>query len=498
MFSKYFLLVCFYMVFVMVWYRPAVSFSIIKSLPGFSASLPFKLETGYIGVGDVEFFYYFIESERNPGEDPLMLWLTGGPGCSALSGLFFEIGKFLIVYFRYTMSRSYTLGFLKSVIITTYKLISILVEPSLSAEFSHVANIIFLDAPVGTGFSYSRTLQGFKSGDKMFANDGYNFLRKWLQSHPKFITNSLYLAGDSYSGMIVPIIAQAISDGTEDRDVPAINLKGYLLGNPRTDEKFEDNSKIPFYHRMALISDELYESAKMNCKEEYIEVDISNVKCAKDLQAISECTVHINEPHILEPDCPTDFIHLNSLVNNRKYFLETHEDYLHVPAEFPQFGCRNYNCYLCKVWATDITVQKALHIRKGTVREWVRCNRSLVYDKDVESAAGYHLYLNRKGYRALIYSGDHDTCVPYIGTESWIKSLNFSIVDDWKPWFVDGQVAGYSREYENNFTFATVKARVPMEGVTQLQSSILRNALLCSRDGFLGNVCDQLLVPSRS
>ena len=36
---------------------------------------------------------------------------------------------------------------------------------------------------------------------------------QWLQSHPKFIANSLYLAGDSYSGMIVPIIAQAISDG---------------------------------------------------------------------------------------------------------------------------------------------------------------------------------------------------------------------------------------------------------------------------------------------
>jgi len=38
-------------------------------------------------------FYYFIESERNPAEDPLILWITGGPGCSALSGLLFEIGQ---------------------------------------------------------------------------------------------------------------------------------------------------------------------------------------------------------------------------------------------------------------------------------------------------------------------------------------------------------------------------------------------------------------------
>lgn len=48
----------------------------------------------YIGVDDVEFFYYFIESQGNPEEDPIMLWLTGGPGCSAFNGLIYEIGPF--------------------------------------------------------------------------------------------------------------------------------------------------------------------------------------------------------------------------------------------------------------------------------------------------------------------------------------------------------------------------------------------------------------------
>ncbi|OMO52631.1 Peptidase S10, serine carboxypeptidase [Corchorus capsularis] len=430
---------CFFMAILLVWSTPAVPFSTITSLPGFPNSLPkFKLETGYIGVGDAELFYYFIESESNPAEDPLLLWLTGGPGCTSLAGLVFEIGPVRLNMVEYNGS------------LPTF-------EPN-PYSWTKVANIIFLDAPVGTGFSYSRTLQGLKTGDQKSATDSYNFLRKWLLSHPKFIRNPLYIAGDSYSGKIVPMITRAISDGIEDGSASFMNLKGYLVGNPFTDPKFdEDNSRIPFYNRMALISDELYESAKSNCKD-FWEVDSSNEMCAKDLETIKECTAHINRAMILEADCLNTNVKLaNSSDNNRKIFLERHEGHrLGI-----DLGCRTFQYDLCTIWANDISVQKALGIRMGTIKEWLGCG-DLDYDRDVESAVGYHEYLNRKGYRALIYSGDHDAVVTYVGTIAWIRSLNLSVVDSWRPWMVDDQVGGYSTEFENDFTFTTIKARVPL------------------------------------
>ena len=41
-----------------------------------------------------------------------------------------------------------------------------------------MASIIFLDAPVGTGFSYGRTTRASSSTDIQFSNQVYEFMRK--------------------------------------------------------------------------------------------------------------------------------------------------------------------------------------------------------------------------------------------------------------------------------------------------------------------------------
>ncbi|KAL3514422.1 hypothetical protein ACH5RR_027139 [Cinchona calisaya] len=430
------------LVLVQVCSNLAMAGSIVKFLPGFQGPLPFELETGYIGVDeseDVQLFYYFVKSESSPETDPLVLWLTGGPGCTSFSGLAYEIGPISFEQVLYH-------GTLPKLLLNPY-------------SWTKVASIIFLDLPVGTGFSYAKTAKASQSTDLQACDQTYEFLRKWLVDHPEFISSLVYIGGDSYSGITVPIVTQLISNGNEVGIDPHINLKGYLLGNPGTTAA-DGNYAIPFAHGMGLISDELYESLKISCKGEYQTVDPSNALCLQNMQAYNQLLDNIDHAHILEPECPFASPRPNNLFNGRRSATEMlHKKFeeLKIQESTAAFTCRMDGYRLSYYWANDESVQEALHIRKGSIGEWIRCNHGLPYRISIWNSVPYHANLSIKGYRSLIYSGDHDMLVPHFATQAWIKSLNYSITDDWRPWILQGQVGGYTRTYANRMTFATVK-----------------------------------------
>jgi serine carboxypeptidase-like clade I len=42
----------------------------------------------------VRLFYYSTLSEGSSADDPVMLWLSGGPGCTSFTGLVYQIGAY--------------------------------------------------------------------------------------------------------------------------------------------------------------------------------------------------------------------------------------------------------------------------------------------------------------------------------------------------------------------------------------------------------------------
>ncbi|XP_016573117.1 serine carboxypeptidase-like 19 isoform X7 [Capsicum annuum] len=357
-------------VFEIIYPQPALAGLPVKYLPGFEGSLPFQLETGYIGVGEadeVQLFYYFIKSQSNPKIDPLIYWFTGGPGCSPLSAILYELGPVTLDIRAYN-------GSLPTLSLNPY-------------AYTKVANMIFVDLPVGTGFSYATTQKANYSDDLQSAHYAYEFLRKWFVEHQEYLKNPFYVAGDSYSGITVPIVTEVISNGIDMGIKPWINLK--------------------------LVKD-------------------------------------IYQYNILEPPCEL------ASYESRRSLIENIQK-LKNPATHSGIKCRGQWHDLGLIWANDKNVQDALHVRKKTNGAWEECRSNISFGAIIDNTIPYHENLSRKGFRSLIYSGDHDMVVPFISTEAWITSLNYPIVVDWKPWIVDGQVAGYTRSYSNQMTFATVK-----------------------------------------
>ncbi|KAJ0480804.1 putative peptidase S10, serine carboxypeptidase, alpha/Beta hydrolase [Helianthus annuus] len=399
--------------------------SIIKNLPGFHGDLPFTLETGYVEVGDdngIQFFYYFVESQRDPLHDPLLLYLTGGPGTPALYPFMYQIGP-LTIDLEHSTKNNVVLE----------------INPN---SWTKAANVIFLDLPTGVGFSYATTSEASRSSDSMLALHTYEFLKKWLLDHQRFRNNPLYISGISYMGILAPVVTLEAYKGNEQGKQPQLNIQGCLIISPLTDKFGDFNSRLEFAHRLALISDDIYKSAKESCHGNYVDKDPNNRLCWNSLQRMDECTSGINPSNILEPLC--EDLDTDPTCSIDKIYLE--------------------------YWANDKDVQKALNVREGTVKTWQQNNALLHYDfkkndtiyysYDIFSSIIYHKQLVDKKCQVLIINGDHDMNFPYVGATAWITSLNLPIESPWAPWFVRNQVAGYRVTYAKNgysLMHATIK-----------------------------------------
>ncbi|KAK3118741.1 hypothetical protein QOZ80_9BG0706170 [Eleusine coracana subsp. coracana] len=412
----------------------------VASVPGYDGALPFSLETGYVSVdyeNGAELFYYFIKSEADPRRDPVLLWLTGGDRCSVFSSLVFEIGPVKFITEPYN-------GSVPRLRYNPY-------------SWTKVANILFVDSPVGAGFSFSSDPKGYDVGDVSSSIHLKKFLAKWFSNHPEFLANPFYIGGDSYAGKIVPYLVQKISEDVEAQQVkPAINLKGYLVGNPITGESIDFESRVPYAHGVGIISDQLYETIMEHCQGEDYSNPV-NVICARSLSRFNQLLNECSKPHILYKKCIYVSPRQYNNSGKRVVLMEQLGELNHPPPR-PPMDCENYGNYLSYFWANHNGTRDALGIKKDSKKEWVRCHEGdLPYSRDIESSIKYHRNVTLKGYRSLVYSGDHDAVVPLTGTQAWVRSLNFSVTHDWRAWHLHGQSAGFTIAYSNNLTFATVK-----------------------------------------
>eukprot|EP01052_Picozoa_sp_SAG31_P026349 SAG31_NODE_2382_length_5827_cov_1.421962_4_plen_319_part_00 len=193
----------------------------VTSLPGWESksgplSLPSKHFSGYLPVGsdddDRHLHYYHIEAETDPDKAPLLLWLNGGPGSSSLFGMFTEVGQ--LVFNHDSLSGNLTRA------------------PRLyrnPESWTTVANMLFLESPVGVGWSYcAASLTSGKPcvcNDTTTANENHDALIAFTARFPAFKDRPFFISGESYAGIYIPTLAQVIMNKG------GMNLQGMAIGN---------------------------------------------------------------------------------------------------------------------------------------------------------------------------------------------------------------------------------------------------------------------------
>ena len=170
-------------------------------------------ESGYYDVdaGNKHYFYYMASSRNDPAKDPVVLWQTGGPGCSSLLAAFTENGPCLVPSTGPNAGKA---------VYNPY-------------AWNSNATVIWLDQPAGVGFSYGTENDKDEAGA---AKDALAFLQAFFKAHPALQRLSFFIVGESYGGHYTPALSYLVSQSNANLppgDVK-INLKGVGVGNGLT------------------------------------------------------------------------------------------------------------------------------------------------------------------------------------------------------------------------------------------------------------------------
>ncbi|KAI8422471.1 hypothetical protein MSG28_006296 [Choristoneura fumiferana] len=166
---------------------------------------PFKQDFDYVTVrrGAHMFYWLFYTTADVPNytERPLIVWLQGGPGGSSTGIGNFEILGPLDLSLQ---ERNYT--------------------------WVNNFNVLFVDNPVGTGYSYVDDWSYYTTTNDQIAVDFVNLMRGFYESHPEFEGVPLYIYGQSYGGKMAVDMGLRMHEAEQAQTIRS-NLRGIAMGN---------------------------------------------------------------------------------------------------------------------------------------------------------------------------------------------------------------------------------------------------------------------------
>ena len=395
----------------------------VTELPGLNWKPEFNQFSGYINLPDTEKYihYWLVESEMDVELAPLVFWTNGGPGCSGLIGFMTEQGPF----------RPNNVGNLEQ-------------NPY---AWNKIANMVFLEQPVGVGFSYSNNEDDYRIGDEQSAKDNLATIIGFLDKFPHFENSRLFITSESYGGHYMPTLANEIINynDAQSEEQNKLNFQGFAVGNPYTDYYSGVGAEMETYWGKQLLPKPLWDKYLQNNCTDPIQQLNSSI-CSLLILNFMKKIGNLN-PYALDyPVC------LSQQQLRMREFLREEDENISNAIIYEPCEEEYTNEYLNKQ-----EVKRALHVMDNIL--WEECSRTTKYilaDKMLPMQKYYNIILNSKTHpnlRILVYSGDDDSVCGTIGTQRWIYDLGFPTLQLWETWYnTDGQTAGFKTFFKTPFS----------------------------------------------
>ncbi|XP_046688512.1 venom serine carboxypeptidase-like [Homalodisca vitripennis] len=100
-------------------------------------------------------------------------------------------------------------------------------------------NLLFIDQPVGTGYSFTR--KGcYVENETVLGEQLYSAMVQFYQLFPKLRSNKFFISGYSYAGHFIPALGYTIHKNNPTAQVK-INLSGMMIGNGWMDAIYQND-----------------------------------------------------------------------------------------------------------------------------------------------------------------------------------------------------------------------------------------------------------------
>jgi len=352
-------------------------------------------DSGLIDMGNGNDMFYIHFKARNylkGNNTPIILWLTGGPGCSGFYGLYMENGPYWILRNGSLVYNPYS--------------------------WNNNSDVIYIDQPIGTGFSKAANKSYLCHDENCVSRGIYIFLLKIYDIHPEFQKRPLYIIGESYGGKYVPSISAYLLRAQN----PMLNLKGYAVGNGLTDP----------IHQVGVYPRYLYDNGRISSFQ-FLGSQVASIAC------IVEILFNPNNHTLM---CDLFWGHLRriaKLINPYNIYINyTYGEQTQRMVDYLNLG----------------NVQQELGVSGRKYSDCSYDPGNALGDDFFRTIRSTIEFTVQSGIKVLIYAGDYDFECNWESNRNYLKFVNWDGKKEFnkqkmQKWMIGTEEAGEFISYKN-------------------------------------------------